>query len=168
MNPESSIKAAVVGPVVWIQVTGRGSFQNSAGVKELAAKMAENGHTEFVIDLKDCELMDSTFMGTLAGIALRLGDKGRVRVVRANPRNRQVLANLGLDRILHLEDTLSTTATPPPPEGTPTQTLPVKTGRDTIVEAHENLVAANPENVVRFKDVLDFLKQKEPGKEGGG
>ena len=32
----------------------------------------------------------------------------------------------------------------------------------TIVEAHENLVAASPENAIRFKDVLEFLQHKEP------
>jgi hypothetical protein len=33
--------------------------------------------------------------------------------------------------------------------------------RETIVEAHENLVAASPENAVRFKDVLEFLQHKD-------
>lgn len=167
MNSESSVKVAVVGPSVWIQVTGRGSFQNSTGLKDLAAKMTERGHREFVIDLKGCELMDSTFMGTLAGIALRLGDGGLVKVVRANPRNRQVLSNLGLDRILTLED-----APPAPPSDinlrdASVQPPPRQTERDTIIQAHENLVAANPENAIRFKDVLDFLKHKEPGEETG-
>ena len=32
--------------------------------------------------------------------------------------------------------------------------------RETIVQAHENLAAVNPENAIRFKDVLDFLQQK--------
>lgn len=168
MNSESSVKVAVVGPSVWIQVTGRGSFQNSTGLKDLAAKMAERGHREFVIDLKDCELMDSTFMGTLAGIALRLGEGGRVKVIRANPRNRQVLSNLGLDRILTLEED----APPAPPSGmnlrdASVQPPPRQTERDTIIQAHENLVAANPENAIRFRDVLDFLKHKDSGEESG-
>jgi hypothetical protein len=34
--------------------------------------------------------------------------------------------------------------------------------RETIIEAHENLVAANPDNAVRFKDVIEFLKHKDP------
>jgi anti-anti-sigma regulatory factor len=39
--------------------------------------MIRRGHREFVVDLGDCELMDSTFMGTLAGVALRLREIGQ-------------------------------------------------------------------------------------------
>lgn len=147
---------------MWIRVVGRGSFQNSTGLKEVAAKMSALGHHEFIIDLKDCELMDSTFMGTLAGIAIKLGDGGHIRIIRANPRNRQVLANLGLDRILSLEDT----APVPPPQGRMRNAEghpPRRAERGAIIEAHENLVAANPENSIRFKDVIEFLKQEETG-----
>jgi hypothetical protein len=42
---------------------------------------------------------------------------------------------------------------------------PREARRETIIEAHENLVAANPENAVRFKDVIEFLQHKEPGEQ---
>lgn len=151
--------------MVWVRVAGRGSFQNSPGLKAFAEKMTAAGLREFVIDLKECELMDSTFMGTLAGIGLRLGDTGHIRIIRANPRNRQVLANLGLDRILAIADT----APAPLPEAAlrdAAETHPGGAERDTIIEAHENLAAAHPENAVRFKDVIEFLKQQEPGETG--
>ncbi len=151
--------------MAWVRVAGRGSFQNSPGLKTFAEKMAAAGLREFVIDLKECELMDSTFMGTLAGIGLRLGDTGHIRIIRANPRNRQVLANLGLDRILAIADT----APAPPPEAAlrdAADVHPAGAERDTIIEAHENLAAAHPENAVRFKDVIEFLKQQEPGETG--
>ncbi len=156
------MQVGLSGPAVWIRVIGRGSFQNSGGIKQVAAKMSALGRREFIIDLKDCELMDSTFMGTLAGIALKLGDGGRMSVIRANARNRQVLTNLGLDRILSLADIAP--AAPPQDtlrdiEGLP----PEKADRAAIIEAHENLVAANPENAIRFKDVIDFLKQEDAG-----
>lgn len=140
---------------------GRGSFQNSTGLKDFATEMTRRGLRDFVVDLKDCELMDSTFIGTLAGIALKLGPAGSLKVVQANQRNREVLQNLGLDRIL----TVAETAPAPVPsdelhdaEDNP----PREAKRDTIIEAHENLVAANPANAVRFKDVIEFLKHKEP------
>jgi hypothetical protein len=38
--------------------------------------------------------------------------------------------------------------------------------RETIIEAHESLAAVNPENAVRFKDVLEFLEQKTPEGQG--
>jgi DNA-binding transcriptional regulator YbjK len=39
---------------------------------------------------------------------------------------------------------------------------PQKARRETIIQAHESLVAANPANAIRFKDVLEFLEQKAP------
>jgi anti-anti-sigma regulatory factor len=143
-------------------VDGRGSFQNSTGLKDFAAEMTRRGLQDFVVDLKDCELMDSTFLGTLTGIALKLRPAGSLKVIRPNQRNREVLQNLGLDRIFNVVE--NTTVTAPAGELHDAETdLPREANRDTIIEAHENLVAANPENAVRFKDVIEFLKQKEPG-----
>lgn len=158
------MQVGVLGPAVWVRVQGRGSFRNSAGLKEFAAEMTGRGHREFVVDLKDCELMDSTFLGTLAGIALKLRPAGHLRVVRANERCRALMRNLGLDRVFTVDG--------PAPEAPPATALedadrtPHATGRETIIEAHENLVQADPGNAVRFKDVLDFLRHREPEAQG--
>jgi anti-anti-sigma regulatory factor len=149
-------------------VAGRGSFQNSTGLKDFAAEMTRRGHKAFVVDLQECELMDSTFMGTLAGMALRLGDEGSVKVIRANPRNRQVLGILGLDRVMTVEDTPPAATAAPSEEKwhEPGEDGAREAKRETIIEAHESLAAVNPENAVRFKDVLEFLEQKTPEGQG--
>jgi anti-sigma B factor antagonist len=161
LNAASPIQAGLSGDTVWVRVPGRGSFQNSAGLKEFATEMTARGHREFVVDLQDCELMDSTFMGTLAGIALKLGPAGRLTVVRPNERCRSVLRNLGLDRVFTVSDEL-----PAAPHGSSLREAPAQptreAGRANIIEAHENLVAANPANAVRFRDVIEFLKQRAP------
>ena len=159
MSAPASVLVGLSGQTVWIRVSGRGSFQNSTGLKDFSAEMMQRGHHDFVVDLKDCELMDSTFMGTLAGLALRLGASGKLHVIRANARCTQVLKNLGLDRILSLEEE----ALSSPPGSAlhdAEENPPREARRETIIEAHENLLAANPENAVRFRDVIDFLKHK--------
>lgn len=158
------MQVGLAGSVVWVRVEGRGTFQNSTGLKEFATEMMKRDHKEFVIDLKNCELMDSTFMGTLAGIAMRLGSGGKLHVVHPNARCRQVLKNLGLDRVVSVDDDAPVGAPGEPlrdAEGNP----PREAKRETIIEAHENLVAADPANAVRFKDVIDFLKHKDPSGE---
>jgi anti-anti-sigma factor len=158
------VQVGLAGSVVWVRVEGRGTFQNSTGLKEFATEMMKRDHKEFVIDLKNCELMDSTFMGTLAGIAMRLGSGGKLHVVHPNARCRQVLKNLGLDRVVSVDDDAPVGAPGEPlrdAEGNP----PREAKRETIIEAHENLVAADPANAVRFKDVIDFLKHKDPSGE---
>ncbi len=152
------MQVGVAGPSVWVRIEGRGTFQNSAGLKEFAAEMMRRGHRDFIVDLATCELMDSTFLGTLTGIALGLPAGGKLTVIRANERNRGVMQNLGLDRIFAV---LESTPVAAPGRLEDAETNPPQTARrEAIVQAHENLAAVNPENAIRFKDVLDFLQQK--------
>ena len=74
---------------------------NSTGLKEFAREMTNRGFREFVVDLKNCPVMDSTFMVTLAGIALRLRElgQGRLRVVNLNERNRDLLSTSAWDQL---------------------------------------------------------------------
>src|SRR5882757_9706532 len=105
MTAGSSILVGFTPKTVWVQVQGKGSFQNSPGLKEFSREMIQRGHREFGIDLGDCPTMDSTFMATLAGVALRLRDlgKGELRVVNANARNAELLMGLGLDQVMVLD-----------------------------------------------------------------
>ena len=61
---------------MWVKVEGKGSFLNSGNLKEFAREMLDRGYREFVMDLADCAMMDSTFMGTMASVALRLKELG--------------------------------------------------------------------------------------------
>src|SRR3954447_599569 len=98
---QPSILVGTTERVIWVRVEGKGSFLNSTGLKDFAKEMINRGFREFVVDLKNCPVMDSTFMGTLAGIALRLREigQGQLRVINLNERNRDLLANLGLDQL---------------------------------------------------------------------
>src|SRR5207237_7162298 len=66
--------------------------------------MVDCGYREFVLDLVDCVMMDSTFMGTMAGLALRLKElgQGHLRVVHCGERSRQLLSGLGLDQLFQI------------------------------------------------------------------
>lgn len=161
--PQPAILVGTANKAVWVRVEGKGSFLNSTGLKEFAKEMTNRGFREFVVDLKNCPVMDSTFMGTLAGIALRLRElgQGQLRVVRLNERNQDLLANLGLDQLFTIEPE----ADAPPIEQTaaaPKALEPTTTDKtvqaQTMLEAHEACIAANPENAAKFKDVLEYLK----------
>ncbi len=147
-----------------MRVAGRGSFLNSGGVKDFAREMVKRGYRQFVFDLQDCVMMDSTFMGTMAGMALRLKElgEGRVHVVRCGERSRDLLSGLGLDQIFDLHANGSEA-----PEyqllgqDAPAAAADVKKREQagTMLAAHEALCAADPENLPKFKDVLEYLKQ---------
>jgi anti-anti-sigma regulatory factor len=158
----SSILVSTSNKIVWIKVEGKGSFLNSAGVKEFSKEMVNRGHREFVVDLRNCPVMDSTFMGTLAMIALRLREigQGSLHVINLNERNHDLLTNLGLDQLFSMDacgvkeggaavrNTLA-----------PAASADHAAQAETMLEAHEALVEADPENLTKFKDVLEYLKQ---------
>lgn len=145
------------GPTVWVRVEGKGTFQNSGGLKDFSTRMIADGRRDFVVDLENCPAMDSTFMGTLAGLALRLREAGggRLWVTNRNARNEDLLAGLGLDALFSAE--------PLPCEdcgdhGAVEHSADKATTREVMRQAHEDAVRANPENEARFKAVIEHLK----------
>lgn len=149
-----------VGRTVWLKVDGRGTFQNSSGVKEFVKQMIQRGHREFIVDLDTCELMDSTFMGTLAGVALRLREigQGNLRTVNVNERNTDLLENLGLDQLFTVERDSRVSA--PSSLKKTVQDADIAEQKGNVLAAHEALIEADAQNSAKFRDVIEYLRQE--------
>ncbi|MEI6033357.1 MAG: STAS domain-containing protein [Verrucomicrobiae bacterium] len=158
MSTPSSILVGNLGRTVWVKVEGRGTFQNSPGIKEFVKQMIQRGHRDFVVDLEGCELMDSTFMGTLAGVALRLREigQGGLKAVNVNIRNAALLENLGLDHLFSVE----AGSAPQAPANLRQADPGDEDAKGTILAAHEALIEADVQNAVKFKDVVEYLRQE--------
>ena len=162
MTAQPSILVGTANRTVWVRVEGKGTFLNSTGLKEFSKEMINRGHREFVVDLRNCPLMDSTFMGTLAaiGLALRGLGQGELRAINLNERNRDLLTNLGLDQLFTLggdEPPAAAAAVPQTPlDDSPADKV---TQAKTMIEAHEACVEADSANAAKFKDVIEYLKQ---------
>ena len=163
VNPHPSILVGCNHKVVCIRVQGKGSFQNSTGIKDFAAAMIRRGHRDFVVDLAGCPVMDSTFMGTLAFIAQRLLNLGQggLYVIKANERNTDLLEGLGLNQILSLngQEAAIYAEEFAADEQLPAAPADKHSTTETMIAAHQALVDADPDNLCKFKDVLDYLKQ---------
>ncbi len=161
MSAPSSILVGCTNKTVCVRVEGKGSFLNSSGLKEFSREMIQRGCREFMIDLRNCPMMDSTFMGTLAGIAINLRGlgQGSVHIVQINDRNRDLVCNLGLDRLFTMEPGTGAAFGELNQKPLETEDATDKAGRtQTMLEAHEALVAADAANLAKFKDVLEYLK----------
>lgn len=170
MNQKSAVLAGSFGGAIWLRVIGRGTFQTSPGLKRYCKEMIDRGQRKFIIDLSECELMDSTFMGAITGIALSLRDKAgncSLEVVRANDRNASLLHNLGLDQLFTVRK-IGDPNTPQLPEPSPPmqQLTQPASGPDSseILDAHKALVQADQANAARFQDVLELLEKEEQQK----
>lgn len=153
---------------VWVRVKGKGSFSSSPPLKGFVERRIESGETRFVIDLGDCPAMDSTFMGTLAGLAMRLAKSsgGRLQLNGVCDRNRQSLEDLGLDALIdidpadtewraHVDDVRGSLE--------PVQDETEASDAAHVLEAHRQLCEASEENVKKFATVLDVLGQRSAG-----
>ena len=125
------------------------------------------GERCLVVDLGGCTGMDSTFMGTLAGMATRLSslpEPGVLQIAGAEARNRRSLEDLGLDFLMEIEppeaiwrsriDAVRTELTAPhKPAVSKDQIERAKH----VLEAHQILSDANDKNARVFSNVVTLL-----------
>jgi anti-sigma B factor antagonist len=163
---QDSICFAELGDgVVVIRVFGRGSFANSVELKSLADAMLARPHvpkTRFVIDLKRCSTMDSTFMGILASIGLRQkrDSEELTAVVNANPQTDRLLQTLGLSHFLDIRPMTEAAAAEDAQFHTAECDKVDRVGQIIhMIQAHECLCDANSKNEVQFEGVLKYLNE---------
>ncbi len=158
-----TLQVAVTDQVALVKISGRASFNSSVDFKTLGHELRDRGYRQFVLDLTDCVIIDSTFLGVLAGFGLKLaeapGEKPTVTLLNPNPRILDLLDNLG---VAHLFCTiqgsnplLDKCQEVRQSDGGPDK---VETTR-TCLEAHETLMAIHPGNIPRFKDVTRFMAE---------
>lgn len=164
-----SILVGRVGQLIWVRIEGRGSFQNSPALKEVCQRAMGSGISEVVVDLANCPVMDSTFMGTLAGAALKARQSrppASLLVLNANERNTSLLRNLGLDQVFDVDHAgtrhavLRREVESELLERASREPLSRQEQAAHVLEAHEALGRANEANVERFRDVVEFLKSE--------
>ena len=142
-------------------------------MKSFGDERIANGELCLVVDLGACTGMDSTFMGTLAGMASRLSsvEGGILQVADPGERNRRSLEDLGLDFLLEID----------PPAADWRERMedvrhslePARNGAlqaqqaRHVLEAHKVLSAANESNARKFSTVVNLLEaelaEKPPG-----
>ncbi|MGV3533474.1 MAG: STAS domain-containing protein [Chthoniobacteraceae bacterium] len=85
----------------WIRLSGDACSLNSTRVKEFGRDAIRRGIRQIMVDMEECSAVDSTFMGTLTGLALRLYEigEGKVRLLNTHPEIRKQFEALGLDQL---------------------------------------------------------------------
>ncbi len=163
MSP-ANLSVLVGKNFVCIKIAGRANFASSPDFKTLLNELAQKGYGHFILDLSECVLMDSTFLGVLAGFGIKLNPNGApaergIELHNATARVSELLENLGAEHLFkatsgELQLPADMKACSPEPVN-PTHEQITRTS----LEAHQALMAINPENVARFKDVTQFLAE---------
>jgi anti-sigma B factor antagonist len=134
-------------------------------MKEFGDERISKGEKCLVVDLHGCTGMDSTFMGTLAGMAARLSNQeGTLQIADAGSRNRRSLEDLGLDFLMDIDppqaawrgkvDLIRQFLNPPDHIPAPDQLERAKQ----VLEAHQLLAETNDKNAQTFSNVVAILE----------
>lgn len=165
ISPSAKMLVSVGKTFACMKIAGRANFTSSIDFKALFDELLAKQYAWFVLDLTDCVLMDSTFLGVLAGLGLKVNGPQADHTTRTlelfnpNVRIQELLENLG---VLHLfkisqgqikfpEITESREVTPANPSH--------EEAKLTCLEAHQILMEINPENVSKFKELTQFLAE---------
>ncbi|MEK7685912.1 MAG: STAS domain-containing protein [Verrucomicrobiota bacterium] len=164
-NPSPALFVTVVGPVAFVKIGGRANFTASADFKKLVGALRQHGLEKFVLDLTDCITMDSTFLGVLSGLALKIkeatqkSENARLELLNPNQRVADLLENLGVGHLfVFVQGCCPVTAQLEP---VPAEAASLSREQMSLncLEAHQTLMQINPANIPKFKDVAQFLAE---------
>ncbi len=147
-----------------IRIIGRANFTSAVDFKTLINELQDRGCECFALDLSDCVLMDSTFLGLLAGLGLKVssgngGSERRVELFNPSARIMELLETLGVLRLFKIVHGSATAAASGEAVQHPASAPSKAEVARTCIEAHQTLMGLNPANVAKFKDVAAFLAE---------
>src|SRR5262245_58980463 len=99
ITPSAKLSVLVGEQFACIKVVGRANFNSSVDFKTLLNELWSRGYRYFVLDLSECILMDSTFLGVLAGFGLKMNPPQKeaeraIELSNPNARVTELLENL--------------------------------------------------------------------------
>ena len=93
-----------------VRVCGRGTMRESRVLQECARTLGLEGAVALVVDLANCDYLDSTFLGCLVSFQRRVGrESDRVAVYAPPEAEKRLLHALQLHRFFRLIDALPET-----------------------------------------------------------
>lgn len=188
MNPgaASTLSVCVRERAACIRIVGRANFTSSVDFKRLVHQLQEDGAREIVLDLRECRLMDSTFLGVLAGLGSKCSapsensaaanEQGAangqkpgciIELYQPSERVTELLDNLGVLELFRvINDAPPFDCFHPVEDGGASRTEINRT----CLDAHRKLMETSPENERRFKDAADYFAKslrESDGNTGG-
>jgi anti-anti-sigma factor len=165
----TSLSVCVREQIACVRIVGQAKFTSATDFKNLLRQLQKDGCTEIVLDLTECSLMDSTFLGVMTAAARRCEtsrQEGKPCVLKlCHPTDRvlESLENLDVLRLFTVQnDGPPFSAFKRVEDGNVTR---VELNR-TCLEAHETLMDTSPENERRFKDATEYFRKNLSEQEG--
>ncbi len=170
----NSLRVSRAEDAVLIQVHGQGNMLLAPTLQTFVESELRAGFRCFVVDLRDCSGMDSTFMGTFIGLTVQVKNAdGWFCLVHVSDENMRLLTMLGVLNMVSVHD-----GEFPAADGESAVLHPTKdpyARQKQILAAHKELTRIDPGNKERFQSFIDALEAEmrdvptilPPGKKDG-
>lgn len=155
VNKETNFQVHDTQERSFIRVSNKASYLNCGPLRDFIENRLESGQVNFVVDFLACDSVDSTFLGILVKVAIRVRGRGSLSLINLRNRNLETVQHLGIHKIasicskkiVGLNDLKSIESN--------------SVSKNTIYQAHKSLVDLNDKNQKVFCDVLQFLQRKK-------
>jgi anti-sigma B factor antagonist len=168
-NSTATLHIATVDETAFIKICGRASYTSSGEFKQLIIGLLESKTKRFVLELSNCLIMDSTFLGILARIGIDLSESTNKDnlIILLNPNDRilDALANLEVAELFQISNDPDLSGLHFSQVKCDSKAFDKSILAKNSIIAHETLMAINPANIPKFKDVTKFLKEDLAKKE---
>lgn len=89
---------------LFLRGVGRLTSQNSEEFKKTVSEYIDNTQLkEVLLDLSNCQYMDSTFLGLLVGFYKKMRKIGDFCIIKPSPEALQHLSSMGIDKIISIQ-----------------------------------------------------------------
>lgn len=161
------VLVTVVGDTAFVKIEGKGTYSVAPELKKFCFDQISRGVCNIILDMNECGTMDSTFMGVMAGVAMRLRDLSEhsFLVINLTQKTKELLEVLGLTNLLdcYLTEEVSEELAKVDDfdEGEELSFDKDKaTTAKVMLKAHQDLVRADENNQSKFKNVINYLSSE--------
>ena len=138
----------------FLVVRGRGNWMSADAFHGAVASLLDEG-VPVVVDLSECEYLDSTFLGTMHELSGRVGTHVKLELQNVSPAVRALFEELDMHRVIA---SIRAEALPVP-ETRQMATVGEEEGPHArILHAHESLATLSDRNQERFRSVVDAMR----------
>ncbi len=161
-GPSANLSVWVGEQAACVRIAGRANFSSSVDFKRVMGHLRSQGCRQAALDLTDCAIMDSTFLGVLVKLGFdHAAGATPLTITLLNPNDRvsELLDNLGVANLFTVDRCQEPAAGAAETVASDGAVSRQEIAR-TCLEAHLALMEANPANQPRFKDVTQFFEEQ--------
>ncbi len=146
---------------VFIKFVGNCTMKNSKTLEDLVKKILEGEKKDIILDLEECNYMDSTMLGLIAKITIKIKQMWQKNIYALNTPNiiNASFKSTGVSKLIEMIENKEE-------NNIKVEELEIKDFDDKeaktrhILEAHKTLIGLSEENAKAFKNVVTLLERE--------